>query len=324
MQTGITTEQLLEGFRYELEVTARPRTVIYYCGELRRFLQWTDSVGIPSNICLITKLHIQRFFHHLAAIHGGNGSGHEPERVERVRWPYYRALRRFFAWAEKEGYLEHNPMDGIVVKRPQSAPIEPYRPEHIDRMLNVLDNDWRVATTSRQRMLVARNKAILLLFLESGLRLEEMARLRLGDIDMGSGRVCVWFGKLGKSRLSGFGPQTRKALWRYLSLRPLEVAGDALWATEEGTPLSVSGMQMIIRRIKKDAGLQHLRGSVHKLRHTFATSYLRQTRDMKGCRLLLGHATLDMTERYTQFIDAEDALKAYDGKGPLDWLMSQS
>jgi hypothetical protein len=41
---------------------------------------------------------------------------------------------------------------------------------------------------------------------------------------------------------------------------------------------------------------------------------------MKGCRILLGHATLAMTERYTQFIEAEDALKGYNGQGPLDWL----
>ena len=47
---------------------------------------------------------------------------------------------------------------------------------------------------------------------------------------------------------------------------------------------------------------------------------MKHTRDMKGLKLLLGHSTLAMTERYTQFIDAEDALKAYDGQGPLDWI----
>lgn len=109
-------------------------------------------------------------------------------------------------------------------------------------------------------------------------------------------------------------------MWRYLSLRPGQIEHNALWLTEEGSPLSLGGVQIIIRRLKKDAGLQHVRGSVHKLRHTFATAYLRHTRDMKGCRILLGHSTLAMTERYTQFIEAEDALRAYDGKGLLDWL----
>ena len=65
MQTGISTERLQEGFSYELEVTARCQTVEYYCGELRCFLQWVDKAGITSDIRLITKHHIQIFFHSL-------------------------------------------------------------------------------------------------------------------------------------------------------------------------------------------------------------------------------------------------------------------
>ena len=80
------------------------------------------------------------------------------------------------------------------------------------------------------------------------------------------------------------------------------------------------GAQQIILRLKKDAGIEHVKGSIHRLRHTFATTYLRHTHDMKGCRLLLGHSTLAMTERYTQFIDIEDALGAYRKDGPLDWM----
>ena len=148
-----------------------------------------------------------------------------------------------------------------------------------------------------------------------------MGKLALGDVDLGRQRVLIRAGKTGKGRIVGFGPQTKKALWRYVGLRPLEAGEDALLLTEEGRPMALEGVRQIIRRLKKDAGLQQVKGSVHKLRHTFATSYLRHTKDMKGCRILLGHSTLAMTERYTQFIEAEDALKAYEGQGPLDWLM---
>lgn len=317
VQTGVITEWLLHGFSYELQATTKPQTANYYCGEVSRFLRWARTSGVPQDIRLITKHDVYAFFHYLAI----GSAGSEPNSVERRRWPYYRALRRFFDWAVKEGYLERSPMDGIKLKAPQAAPIEPYRQEHIQQMLNVLDHHWRVAATHRQKMLAARAKAMLILFLESGLRLEEMARLRLSDIDLQRQRLVVRHGKLGKYRLTGFGPQTRRALWKYLSLRPPTVEGDALWVTEEGTPLSASGVQMVIRRLKKEAGQQHVKGSVHKLRHTFATTYLRHTRDMKGCRLLLGHSNLTMVERYTQFVEAEDALKAYDGQGPLEWLM---
>jgi len=318
------TEWLLEGFRYELEATTKPKTVDYYYGHARRFFLWAQSAGIPSDIRSIAKHDIQAFFHHLLTTtetaEAGNGSRRRIKRTERTRWPYYRSLKRLFAWAVNEGYLEQNPLDGINLKRPQDTPVEPYRPEHIQRMIDVLDHDWKIARTPRQKMLAARDKAVLLLFLESGLRCREMTDLVSVAIDLARQRVAVRQGKTGKGRVVGFGPQTKKALWRYVGLRPSAVEGDAMWVTEEGRPMSIEGVRQIIRRLKRDTGLQHVKGSVHKLRHTFATSYLRRTRDMKGTRILLGHSTLAMTERYTQFIEAEDALGAYDGQGPLDWL----
>ncbi len=324
-QTGISTEWLLQGFKYELEVKVKPKTVEYYCGHVSRFLGWARTAGLANDIRLISKHHIHSFFHHLleetpTAI-GGNGSHRQVRRTDNSRWPYYVSLKRFFSWLLEEGYVDHNPMDEVKLARPNPPPIEPYSADHIKRMLNVLDSDWRLARTPRQKMLAARDRAVLLLFLESGLRCSEMAGLRSSDIDLARQRISLHIGKNGKGRMVGFAAQTRKALWLYLGLRGSDVGSEALWLTEECRPLAIEGIRQIIRRLKKDAGLQHLRGSVHKLRHTFATAYLRHTRDMKGTRLLLGHSTLAMTERYTQFIDAEDALRAYDGQGPLDWLM---
>ena len=206
-----------------------------------------------------------------------------------------------------------------MLKPPTAAAIEPYKPQYIDAFAKVLNHDWQVATTTRQKMLAARDKAVLFLFLDSFIRLEESCQLTIGDVDLDRQRVLVRKSKTGKSRLAGFGPQTKKALWRYLGLRGDSLGHHALWVTEEGRPLTKHGIQEIMRRLKKDAGLEHLKGSIHKLRHTGATITLKHTRDMKGLKLLLGHSTLAMTERYTQFVEVEDALKAYNGEGPLDW-----
>lgn len=323
MEQRANADWLMQGFRYELENATRPKTVDYYCGHVYRFLRWAQDSGVPE-VNLITKRHIQCFFHELLqktpTATAGNGSRRQVHRTERTKWPYYRSLKRFFSWAINEGYFEQNPMDGIQMKQPKDPPVEPYRPEHIDRMLKVLDHDWNLAATPRQKMLAARDRSILLLFLESGIRCEEMSKLMRPDVDLERQRLLIREGKTGKGRMVGFGPQTRKALWRYLSLVPPEIPAQQMWFTEEYNPMTLEGLRQVIRRLKKDAGLEHVKGSVHKLRHTFATTYLRHTRDMKGCRLLLGHSTLAMTERYTQFIEAEDALKAYDGKGPLDWM----
>jgi site-specific recombinase XerD len=208
----------------------------------------------------------------------------------------------------EEDYIEHNPLDGIVFRAPKDPLIEPYKQEHKEKFLCVADYDWKVAKTPHQKMLAARDKAVIYLLFESGLRLQELADLCLRDMDLNEQRVTVWFGKQGKSRLSSFGPQTKKALWRYISLRPNEVVGDKLWVTEEGRSLTARGLQEILRRLKRDAGLQYVRGLVHKCRHTFATDLLEHTGDMKACQTLLGHSTLRMTQRYTEYVQAGHAL----------------
>ena len=130
-QQATSIEWLLEGFKYELAATAKPKTVDYYHGHARRFLLWAQGTDI-TDIRLITKRDIQAFFHHLMESNetaiGGNGSSRQIKRTDRTRWPYYRSLRRFFSWAMSDGFVDHNPMDGIVLRCPADAPVEPYRP----------------------------------------------------------------------------------------------------------------------------------------------------------------------------------------------------
>lgn len=321
VQNEKTWYWLLEGFKFELESQVRPKTVQYYCEHVVKFVEWLADEGV-SDPKLLTKHEINGFFHFITTknVHElGDGIGEEARHSESMRYHYYRGLKRFLMWLKTEGYIEQNPLDTIKFRPPKDLAIEPYSDEQKNKLFSVLDYDWKIAKTLRQRMLVARDKAILCLLLESGLRLQELTDLKDSDIDLNSQMVKVWFGKFGKSRITGFGPQTKKALWRYMSLRPSEVQGNRFWVTEEGRPISSQGIQEIMRRLKRDAGLQNLKGLVHKFRHTFATNFLEHTGDMKACQTLLGHSTLHMTQRYTQYVQADHALKYFNESGPLDW-----
>jgi len=88
-------------------------------------------------------------------------------------------------------------MDGVEIKAPKDRPIDPWRSEHIDRMFEILAHDWKVARTHRQRMLAARDHAVVSLFLESFIRLKEMARLNVEDIDIEKKCLLVRKGKMG-------------------------------------------------------------------------------------------------------------------------------
>jgi len=65
VQTKVTIEWLLEGFKYELGASRNPQTVTYYCGHLRRFVDWAATTELPKEASLINKRHIQAFFYHL-------------------------------------------------------------------------------------------------------------------------------------------------------------------------------------------------------------------------------------------------------------------
>ena len=166
-----------------------------------------------------------------------------------------------------------------------------------------------------------RNKAIILLFADTGMRLSELANLTLNHISLETGRALIT-GKGNQQRIVVFNSATKKSLWKYLTIREQivkENAKDCLWITEEGLRLTIAGLNIAFRRIKRRAGING-GGSVHKLRHTFALNALRGLKDPTLLQLLLGHKSLEMTRRYTQGLKIEEALKALEKASPVDRL----
>lgn len=151
-------EWLTQGFRIDLETQVKPRTVKNYCDHVYYFVRWNqrNNKRDPHSV---TKRDVQEVLHFVASTPAifapGNGAKRQIQRDENSRWHHYLPLKRFFDWAANDGYLGQNPTNGITLKRPEAAPIEPYKPEHIDAFIRLLDRDWQVASTARQKMLAA-------------------------------------------------------------------------------------------------------------------------------------------------------------------------
>jgi site-specific recombinase XerD len=239
----------------------------------------------------------------------GNGSENCREPSKTGGWRYYRTLRTLFRWAVAEKLLEQNPLSNIKVKPPKEQPPKPYTSEELQRLVAVCDLDF----ANGAQFLGCRNKVIILLYVTTGLRLSELANLKLHEFNLEAGRGTV-IGKGGLQRPFAIQPVAKKALWKYLTLRECRAkpsAGDWLWITEEGTRLTVDGLYIAFRRIKNRADVNGA-GAVHRLRHTFALNALRELKDPFLLQLLLGHKTLEMTRRYTQELKIEEALEAMD------------
>ena len=146
-------------------------------------------------------------------------------------------MRRLFNWSIEEGFLEKSPVKGIHFKPPPPPPIQPYSIEELKRFLAVCELDIRTGAP----FIGLRNKAMLLLFVDTALRSNELAQLGLTDLSLEQKRVRV-IGKGNKVGICLFSAKTAKALWAYLIERKRRAKCEALWVTEEGRPFTVDGV----------------------------------------------------------------------------------
>jgi integrase/recombinase XerC len=162
-------------------------------------------------------------------------------------------------------------------------------------------------------MLNMRNRAILSVFLDTGLRLSELINLTLDDVNMDDGSILVKRGKGGKPRVVRIGNKAQKALWKYT----LYCKGNSnrLFLNRSGEPFNFFGVVIFLKRLGNKA---KVKVHAHQLRHTFAISYLRAGEDVFSLQYLLGHSTLSMTQRYMQSLNASNAANAHKKFSPLD------
>ena len=269
---------------------------------------WPEAAGI-------TRDHVRDFVDYVA--------------TEKRRWPqagrgtykaaapatvyhYTKAVKTLFNWAEAEEYLSQNPVARLKVRPPHYKEVRPYTDDEVRAMLEVCEDDIRFG----YRYLGIRNKAIISMFISTGLRLEELSNAGLSDFDPRLQQLQV-LGKGRKVRVVPINGEARKALRRYLEFRPQR--GEALWLTDEGEPMTFYGVRTMVRRLKHRAGVAG-GGGAHRFRHYFATRYLEAGGDINSLRLLLGHATLTMALHYSRYVDVRKALAQHDQFDPLDRL----
>ncbi len=203
-------------------------------------------------------------------------------------------LKGLGTWLFEESYTSSNVLARF---KPPKAPrklMQTLSNEEVDRLLSYLN-----PTT----MVGSRDRAILLVFLDTGLRCSELLGLRSDDLHI-KDRCLKVMGKGQKERMVPFGDQTARTLMRYLTLRLNPMEEQLVFLNVEGRPMSIPAIQMMFSRLSKATGIPRLH--IHLLRHTFATNFLRVSRDPFTLQRLLGHETLEMTRRYVDMVRLEE------------------
>ena len=195
------------------------------------------------------------------------------------------AIRRFYTYLqEEEGAQLENPVHrGMALRVPSPLP------RHLK------DTD---VTRFFQQVKKLRDKAIFMLMLRCGLRVDEVAHLTLGVIDYNRSQIIVRRGKGNKDRVVFISNDAASALAAYLRKRPA-TREQRIFLVEKGTcrgqPISVRGIQ---KRIEYYARKAEFPVSCHQLRHTMATQLLNADADLVTIQDLLGHSRITTTQRY--------------------------
>ena len=143
--------------------------------------------------------------------------------------------------------------------------------------------------------------SILLLLLDTGLRISELVNITMEDLDLSHNCIKV-LGKGNKWRIVPTSKLTRKETLRYVNLfRPKLCPAESayLFPTADGAHISVNSVQQFLRRLAGRSGLSHVRVSPHVFRHTFATQAIANGANVFALKEIMGHATLQTTMKYT-------------------------
>ena len=253
-------KQLLATFIKSRRQGIAPNTVLYYRRCLTPFI-----TAYP-----ITSQGITGF---LSSLTCGNG-----------KFSYYRAIRAYVNWLVKYDYIRDNPIKRVDPPRLKKQILPSLSKEQVNYLKNTVPT--------------LRDKTIISLFADSGMRLTELARIRATDIDWENHTVTIW-GKGSKQRRAPFTEQTAQLLKQLISQ---DGTGENIWH------MKPRGVQNMLLELAKKTGLPC---NPHTFRRTFASNLHRSGMDIEHIMRLGGWESLDMVLRYTRSVKFEDSLKLY-------------
>lgn len=225
-------------------------------------------------------------------------------------------LCSFFTWLQREFALP-SPMKAIPAPDYEEPEIEPLSQADVEALVKVAEYCKETNPRDRRRFVARRptglrDKAVILMLLDTGLRASEFCALNVADVDMKTGKVVVKHGaeggaKGGKGRFVYLGKATRRVLWRYLVARSDGQEPDAPLFLARNRRMSRDSLRQLLDSLGDKAQVQ--RCHPHRFRHTFAITYLRSGGDVFSLQKLLGHKSLEISQHYARLaqVDIEQA-----------------
>jgi integrase/recombinase XerD len=278
-----------------VERALSPNTLLAYSRDLGKLLRFAEQYGLTDP----AQLDLGHFSQWLARLTRTKLSARSLAR-------HLSAVRGWMKFMLREGYVHKDAT--ALVTRPKIGRRLP-RTVSVDDMLSL------ITAPDVRTLRGLRDRAMMGLAYACGLRVSELVRLDLRDVDMKRGMV-VALGKGDKRRLIPVGEQALDWLREYLEARALDASAQStlLFPSPRGRALTRQGFWKIIGNYSRAVGLRE-RVHPHQVRHSFATHLLVGGADLRSVQTLLGHADISTTEIYTH-VTRDHVRKAYDRAHP--------
>ncbi len=270
----------------ELERKFSANTVLNYEIDLKEFVDFIVSKDLNE----IEIKDIRRYLEYL------NEQKYHVSSISRK----VSSLKSFFKYLKAEKMIDNNPMALIS---------NPKKEKKLPVFLNYQDLDKLLNTPDLNTGVGQRDALILEMLYSTGIRVSELANLKLKDINFGEHKILI-LGKGNKERYVYYGTKCQKLLDKYLSDgRTMYPASAYLFSNKHGNKLNERMIRMIVDECGRKAKL-NVHVTPHVLRHTYATHMLNEGADLKSVGDLLGHENLSTTQIYTH-VSNERLRKVY-------------
>ena len=295
----------------------RPKVQAGYKQRLDVFCAWCESQGITLEH--INANVVNTFVAHLKATHVSHKAG-KPELSTFTLAGYVRNIQQWLNWCLYEEAYDAVVKPRIVkrIKRPKVDKhlIETFTQSQLQGLLDACQEEFTVQLRDR-------NRTIVMLLLDTGIRASELCGLTVGNVHLDPNDAFIRvFGKGQKEREIGpLGELARKELAHYLKVyRKGAAHTDLVFLNRFREPLTVWGLDDMIATLGRRAGIEGVRCSPHTLRHQFAVSHLLANGNLLKLSLLMGHENISTTQIYLRTVTAR---MARNGKSVLDGLKVQ-
>ncbi len=297
----MTLDDAIEAYLFAV-FSLSVKTRDWYEQKLKVFREWCTGKGITLESLTVTTLRL--FAQYLTT----RTNPHTGKQISTyTQHGYMQVVKSFLSWCshddDMEGLVKEKLAQKVPMTKREIKVIDTFTPEQIKAL-------FAVCRDEKYHGLEQRDKAVLAVLFDTGIRASELCGLTLDNVHLTKEDAYLKvYGKGNKWREVPLGNTSRAALHKYIHRFRPESKRKEVFLTRSGDQFTISGLGKLFDRLETRAHIKGVRCSPHTCRHTFAVSYLSNGGDVYKLSRLMGHTSVSVTEHYLRAFRDKDARK---------------